>query len=164
MPEILGGWPLGFSLNWWTFFHNRHPCSFLSPLRKSVMPDVRVPIGPIPIGCCLFHCTSLLWQHSWCVGAEDGQQGVCTEVLLRLWRRFWRVFRIRGDQKHSLMFSTIQHLLELKAIEPVPTGQSHSGVCSIFFLVPKKNGDVRSILYLKWWNRFLKSAFLNWRC
>lgn len=41
------------------------------------------------------------------------------------------------------MLAAIQHLLDIKVIEPVPQAQKGKGVYSIFFLVPKKNGEVR---------------------
>lgn len=47
------------------------------------------------------------------------------------------------------MMVAIHHLLDIRAVK---WGQ---GVCSIFFLVPKKNSKVRAILNLKWLNHFL---------
>lgn len=54
------------------------------------------------------------------------------------------------------MQRAIHHLLSIKAIEPVPMDQRGTGVYSVFFTVPKKNGDWRSILDLKYVNQFIR--------
>lgn len=53
------------------------------------------------------------------------------------------------------MRKAIHHVLNIKAIEPVSKSQQGTGVYFMFFLVPKKNGDMRSILDLRWLNLFL---------
>lgn len=60
----------------------------------------------------------------------------------------------------------IQHLLDIRASEKVPTSQRGKGVYSVFFLVPKTNGDMHTILDLKWLNHFtIKQKFKmeTWR-
>lgn len=51
--------------------------------------------------------------------------------------------------KRNLMEAEVQHLLDINAIEPVPTGQEGRGFYSILFLVQKSSGGRRGILDLK---------------
>lgn len=53
------------------------------------------------------------------------------------------------------MDAKVQHLLDIKAIEPVPVGQEQTGFYSILFLVPKSSGGCREILNLKQLNKFI---------
>lgn len=46
-------------------------------------------------------------------------------------------------------------MLEIEAIEPVPSGQERTGVYSILFLVSKSSGGLRGILNLKSLNKFV---------
>lgn len=53
----------------------------------------------------------------------------------------------------------IQHLLSIEAVELVPENQQ--GVYSIFFTVPKRNGNWRAILDLKFVDRFICLRHFN---
>lgn len=44
--------------------------------------------------------------------------------------------------------------MDINAIEPIPFSQRRQGVYSIFFTVPKRNGDFRSVLDLKYVNKY----------
>lgn len=55
----------------------------------------------------------------------------------------------------QLMNEEIQHLLDIRAIEPVPRDQERTGFYSILFLVPKSSGVWRGILNLKQLNHFI---------
>lgn len=61
----------------------------------------------------------------------------------------------RNQDKRNFMEAEIQHLLEIEAIEPVPSGQERTGVYSILFLVSKSSGGLRGILSLKSLNKFV---------
>lgn len=58
-------------------------------------------------------------------------------------------------KKHHLMQKAIQHLLEIGAIEPVPSSDVFKGCYSVLFIVPKKDGSWRAVLDLKWVNKFI---------
>lgn len=51
-------------------------------------------------------------------------------------------YKSQRSAAHLILHQAIQHLLDTGAIEPV----------SEVFIVPKKNGDVRAIVDLKWLN------------
>ena len=55
--------------------------------------------------------------------------------------------------KRQALLSEVESLLTKRAIEQVPANQARSGQYSIYFLVPKKTGDLRPILNLKPLNR-----------
>lgn len=57
--------------------------------------------------------------------------------------------------KRRILQQAIHHLLEIHAVERVPKEQRGTGVYSIFFVVPKRNDDWRSILDLKYVNHFI---------
>lgn len=86
-----------------------------------------------------------------------GPQDCVPEYALEFSRkpsdRFWQVPLFRNPQKHALKIRAIHHI-EIHAVEKVPRSQRGKGVYSVF-LVPKKNGDMRAILDLKWLNQFL---------
>lgn len=75
-------------------------------------------------------------------------------------RRFIRCPVPLAVDSRDLMAAEISHLLEIKAIELVPSDQQGTGFYSILFLVPKSSGGVRGILNLKqlnqgvWYRRF----------
>lgn len=71
--------------------------------------------------------------------------------------RFWRVPVSKDPVKHLQKTQAIQHLLDIRAIERVPSLQRGQGVYSVWFLVLKKNGDFRAILDLRWLNGFLQA-------
>ena len=54
------------------------------------------------------------------------------------------------------MAQAIQHLLDIGAIEKVPESHTSKGMYSNLSLVPKKNGDVRAILDMKWLNKRIR--------
>nr|XP_056700805.1 zinc finger protein with KRAB and SCAN domains 7-like [Euleptes europaea] len=60
---------------------------------------------------------------------------------------------LKMEVKHSRTQQAINHLLQLAAIEPVPRLECFQGVYSTFFMVPKRNGDWRAILNLRYVNR-----------
>lgn len=62
----------------------------------------------------------------------------------------------KKPQKLHIRHQAILHLLQIDAIELVPKNQEYTGIYSIFFTVPKKNGDWRSVLDLKFINSFIK--------
>lgn len=64
--------------------------------------------------------------------------------------------RDKCPQKHQVMLQGIQHLLEVRTIKLVPEDFKDSGVYSVFFKVPKKNGKVTAILDLQWLNKYVK--------
>lgn len=68
----------------------------------------------------------------------------------------FQVPRNRSHKKQSLMEQAIHHLLKIWAIEPVPLPQISQGIYSVFFLIPKKNGDAQEILDLKWLNCWVR--------
>lgn len=70
--------------------------------------------------------------------------------------RFLRSPLSVSQKKRLVVLKAAQHLLDIEAVEPVPQGQQGRGVYSIFFTVPKKNGHWRSILDLKFVNKFLR--------
>ena len=55
---------------------------------------------------------------------------------------------------HILM-EEVEKLLQKGAIEPVPFAEIHDGFYSTFFLVPKKTGDLRPVIYLRPLNKYL---------
>ncbi|XP_053154764.1 uncharacterized protein LOC128346006 [Hemicordylus capensis] len=58
--------------------------------------------------------------------------------------------------KQLLMDQAIQHLLEIKAIESIQPTEMGTGVFSLLFLIPKRDGSWRAVLNLKRLNRFVK--------
>lgn len=67
----------------------------------------------------------------------------------------------RNNRHHQAISFTgsaeaeVQHLLDINAIEPVPTGQEGRGFYSILFLVQKSLGSWRGILDLKQLNTYI---------
>lgn len=57
--------------------------------------------------------------------------------------------------KHQVLHQAIHHLLQIHAVEWLPKDQRGTGVNPIFFVVPKKNGEWRSILDLKYVNQYI---------
>ena len=57
----------------------------------------------------------------------------------------------------SVLLEEVQDLLRKRAIELVPESDKEKGFYSRFFLVPKKDGGLRSILNLRPLNKFVKS-------
>lgn len=62
--------------------------------------------------------------------------------------------RPRYNIKHIKTLAAVQHLVQLGAIGLAD--QVGTGVYSHLFTVPKKSGDIRVILNLKWLNRFIQ--------
>lgn len=60
----------------------------------------------------------------------------------------------RDRQKYLLKLQAILHLVNVNTIERVSRKRGKR-VYSVFFLVPKRNGDMRATLDLKWLNLFL---------
>ena len=55
----------------------------------------------------------------------------------------------------KLIYSEVESLLEKGAIEKVPLQEVMEGFYSTFFLVPKKNGEMRPVINLKPLNRYM---------
>lgn len=66
-------------------------------------------------------------------------------------------------KKHKLMLQAIDHLLQIGAIEQVPSSETYKGCYSILFIVPKKDGSWRAILDLKWVNKFARKRRSVWK-
>ncbi|XP_061491494.1 uncharacterized protein LOC133388926 [Rhineura floridana] len=62
----------------------------------------------------------------------------------------------RALDRHCIMQTAIHHLLDIEAIEPVPTAERSEGVYSLLFAVPKRDLSWRAVLNLKFINRFVK--------
>lgn len=97
--------------------------------------------------------------RSWCESTTDAWVQSPEDTPWNSSRKpqnsFWQV------HKHSLKLQVIQHLLDINAI-----GKSGARAYSVFFLVPKKNGDTCAILALKWLNHFLARKWFKmetWR-
>lgn len=60
------------------------------------------------------------------------------------------------EDKHKLIMGDISHLLVINAVELVSHVDQGKGVYSVFFIVPKRNGDARGILDLKWLNKYIR--------
>ena len=58
----------------------------------------------------------------------------------------------------------VEKLLEKEVIEPVPLAELNQGFYSTFFLVPKKTGDLRSVINLKPLNQYLRSQHFKMDC
>ncbi|XP_061478779.1 uncharacterized protein LOC133382992 [Rhineura floridana] len=61
----------------------------------------------------------------------------------------------RAPARHNIMQTAIHHLLDIAAIEPVPTTERSEGVSSLLFAVPKRDLSWRAVLDLKFVNRFV---------
>lgn len=138
-----------------------------NPTRVSDRPDAGPSVEPNFIGVRLLGFAPC-WQGStsdaWVL--ETVTHGYRIEFHSTPPRRFWQVPFSTDPVKHSPKLLAIQHLLDIQAIERVPRPQMGRGVYSVFFLVPKKNGDMRTILDLKWLNRFIihkKFKMETWR-
>lgn len=60
----------------------------------------------------------------------------------------------RHHVKKQLMDDEIRHILDIRAIEPVPENEKRMGFYSILILVPKSSGGWRGILNLKQLNYY----------
>lgn len=63
---------------------------------------------------------------------------------------------LRNPSHEQLLHQETSYLLNLGAVEPVPTQHSGKGFNSKYFQILKKNGDWRHILDLRSLNRFVK--------
>lgn len=61
----------------------------------------------------------------------------------------------RKRTRRSLMEAAVEHLLDIRAIQPVPEDQQRLGLYSILFVVPKVSWGWRMILDLKRLNKHL---------
>lgn len=59
-------------------------------------------------------------------------------------------------EKRRIVSEAVDHLRRIEAIEMVPISERRQGVYSILFMVPKRNGDFRSILDLKFVNHHIR--------
>lgn len=141
--------------------------STADPPRDPDLPDGGPSADPGHIGARLLGfapCWRGSTSDAWII--QTVSQGYRIEFLCRPPHRFWPTPFSSDPAKHSQKMQAIQHLLDIQAIEPVPTTQARRGVYSVFFLVPKKNGEMRTILDLKWLNRFVsrkKFKMETWR-
>lgn len=111
---------------------------------------------PLPSGGRLLHFHQQ-WEEStldtWVL--QTVRLGLTLEFRSRPPTRFIQCPLSANPSKRHLMEEEIHHLLEMKAIEPVPAQHWGTGFYSIFFLVPKTSGGVRGILDLKILNQFI---------
>lgn len=87
---------------------------------------------------------------------ETVSQGYALEFVWKPKDRFLPIQKNPSQEKHRLIMGAIQHLLDMEAIKPVPLSSWGTGMYSMFFIVPPKNGDVQAILDLKWLNKFIQ--------
>lgn len=106
--------------------------------------------SPGPIGGRL-----LLFRNQWATSTSDSwvlrtiSQGLTIEFMGRPPSRFLSGSIPSSPDLYRHLSDEISHLLEIRAIEPVPESQRHSGFYSTLFLVPKNSGGWRAILNLK---------------
>ena len=93
--------------------------------------------------------------------------GVHPHILSIVHQGYRIIFKDRRPPLHGVRFTPlkglyrqvlveeVQKLLLKRAIEPVPTLEQGQGFYSTYFLVPKKSGELRPILNLKPFNRFV---------
>lgn len=115
------------------------------PIAGNNTPSLQVPIG----GCLAY------LSNMWCSTTTDAwaiqtvSLGVTLEFISTPPRRFIKCSRSPDPSKRALMEVEIQHLLSIRAIEPVSPEHQGTRFYSILFLVQKKSGGSRAILDLK---------------
>lgn len=99
-----------------------------------------------------------------------GYQNISPQLHLRICKKASQSFlagsSLPGPCQTFTKLQAIQHLLDIRVMEPIPPKAKFKVVYSIFFLVPKKSGEIRAILDLKWLNKFLirkKFKMETWR-
>lgn len=90
------------------------------------------------------------------VGARDGIIGLCHRVPLCFTGQVCPGLASVLSTQEAGTWQAIQHLLGIGTIEPVPLDQRGIGVYSHLFTVPKRSGDARAILILKWLNKWVR--------
>ncbi|XP_061468992.1 uncharacterized protein LOC133378217 [Rhineura floridana] len=122
--------------------------------------DVRTNVSdsppPLQVGGRLAHfasCWRDMTQDKWVLSiVKDGYRIELTEYPPT---RFLPSPVAKSIKKHHAISDNILHLLDISAIEEVPSEELFSGLYSIFFLVGKKDRSWRGVLDLKFLNQFV---------